>query len=454
MKTISKARLALLCGAASLGAGLTATPAMAQTSEVEALEARLKTLEAGMAELRAQLAAARSTSAADGVAPAAAPPAAAVPAAQPAKTTVQLSGFFKTHVSLSRLSDGALASTSAGNDFYVPATIPVGGGDESTAFRGDAKQTRIVVKASTPVAGHRLDGLLEVDFQSSPGAGNQRVTNAYSPALRRAFITFDNLLIGQEWTNFQYLPALPETTDYLGPSEGTVFARQAQVRYTMPLSQALTLSLSLENPAATVAVANSAAIVEHDTDRMPDLTGRLNLALGNAEFSLAGLAREVSIEAGSDDESAFGWGVSLAGKIALDQDKRHDLRFMVTRGEGIGRYVGLNLSPDAILLPGSTELETFPVTAGFAAVKIGWTDRLRSTVMASAQRIDYPDGPTFDGLVFSGLNKQAWSTSVNLFYSPVKQLDVGIELRHGERELVSGERGQLDRIEFAAKYGF
>ncbi|GAB5348522.1 DcaP family trimeric outer membrane transporter [Alteriqipengyuania sp. 357] len=452
MKTISKRRVALLCGVASLGTCLTATPAMAQTSDVEALEARLKTLEAGMAELRAQLAAARSASEADGAAsdPAhAAPAQRADPAAPPAKTSVELSGFFKTHVSLSRLSDGALASTSAGNDFYIPATIPVSGGDDSTSFRGDAKQTRIVVKANTPVAGHRLAGLLEVDFQSSPGVGTQRLTNAYNPALRRAFITFDNLLIGQEWTNFQYLPALPETTDYLGPSEGTVFARQAQVRYTAPLSQALTLSLALENPSATVAIADSAAIVEHDTDRMPDLTGRLNFALGGAEFSLAGLAREVSIEAGNDTQSAFGWGVSLAGKIALDQDRRHDLRFMVTRGEGIGRYVGLNLSPDAILLPGSTELETFPVTAGFAAVKFGWTDRLRSTLMASAQRIDYPDGP-----VFAGLNEQAWSASVNLFYSPVKQFDVGIELRHGERELVSGERGQLDRIEFAAKYGF
>ena len=42
----------------------------------------------------------------------------------------------------------------------------------------------------------------------------------------------------------------------------------------------------------------------------------------------------------------------------------------------------------------------------------------------------------------------------NLFWSPTKGFDLGIEYRHGERELVSGAAGQLDRMEFVAKYSF
>jgi hypothetical protein len=42
----------------------------------------------------------------------------------------------------------------------------------------------------------------------------------------------------------------------------------------------------------------------------------------------------------------------------------------------------------------------------------------------------------------------------NVFWSPVRNVDLGIELRHGERKLVSGAKGSLDRVEFAAKYSF
>jgi hypothetical protein len=37
---------------------------------------------------------------------------------------------------------------------------------------------------------------------------------------------------------------------------------------------------------------------------------------------------------------------------------------------------------------------------------------------------------------------------------PVKNFDLGFEMRHGERKMVSGAKGTLDRGEFAAKYSF
>lgn len=364
--------------------------------------------------------------------------------------SVTIGGFFRTYAAVTGYSDGALAANSSGHDFYIPGTIPVGGDSQRSSFRANAKQTRIVVKARTPLADDVVTGLLEIDFQSSPGSGNQRVVNAYNPALRRAFMSYNNLLIGQEWTNFQYLPALPETTDYLGPSEGTVFVRQAQLRYTRALGQAVSLSVAAENPSVTVSEIGSAAIGESDTDRLPDLTTRLTLALGASELSLAGLLRDMTVEAGAESATALGWGLSLAGKVPLDTRKRHDMRFMVTHGSGLGRYVGLNLAPDAVLVRNAgLRLEPIPLTAGFAALKLGWTGSLRSTFMVSAQKIDFPAD-----FAAPGANRTIWSASANLFYSPVAQVDFGFELRHGERELVSGETGVLNRAEFAAKYSF
>lgn len=53
-----------------------------------------------------------------------------------------------------------------------------------------------------------------------------------------------------------------------------------------------------------------------------------------------------------------------------------------------------------------------------------------------------------------GSNKAAWSVAANLFYSPATLLDLGLEVRHAEREVVGGETGSLDRLQFVVKQGF
>jgi outer membrane murein-binding lipoprotein Lpp len=489
---------ALLSGTAL--AGMVPTAAHAQTAREIELETRLKALEAAVQDLRGELNAARATaSAAPSSSPAASSPSPLSPSAgspaiaptevvssptapQPtapqsngpstatalagakptpatastdgfkvAGTTVKLNGFIKTYASVSRYSGGNIAPESVGRDFYYPSMTPVGGRNEGNSVEGHAKQTRLVLSTETPIAGHTLKGLVELDFQVVPGTqGNQRATNGYDLGLRRAFFVYDDWLFGQEWSNFQYTGALPETTDLIGPTEGTVFVRQPQIRYTRKLSDALSLSVAAENPETSSTSVASATIVENADDRLPDVTARLNYKTALGEFSLAGLARKLTIDTGALNESATGWGVSFAGKVPLDEAGRSDIRFMVTHGDGIGRYVGLNLAPDAVFVPlVGMRLQTPSLTAGFAALKLGWTDKLRSTFTGSVQGIDYPTGA-----VPLGASDSTWSASANLFYSPIKAVDLGVEFRHAERTLVDGEVGKMDRGEFAARYSF
>ena len=88
--------------------------------------------------------------------------------------------------------------------------------------------------------------------------------------------------------------------------------------------------------------------------------------------------------------------------------------------------------------------------SGYAAVKLGWTDSLRSTFMAGYHRAYYPSDFIVPGLA----DKAAYSLAGNLFWSPVEHLDLGIEYRHAQRNVVSGLKGQMDRLEMAAKYTF
>jgi len=477
--------------AALLGATALLSPMAAQaqrragpSAREAALEARLAKMEAELAELRTALQASRAQADAEGAATAAraaqladaakaavtkSDATAAKLAALEAKpapegmrsgnTTIKLTGFVKLVASSSHFANGTVATNSHGRDFYLPQAIPVGGAKGTADTDFSAKQTRLALNLASTVAGHRVLGYVETDFQVDPnaapaitGGGSQRTTNGYTLALRRAWLQVDRLLVGQEWTNFQYVGALPESTDYVGATEGTVFVRQPQVRYTAPLWKTATLSLAVENPESATATLGAPALVENGTDHLPDATVRLNLTGTLGELSLAGLVRQVRVEASGTGLSQTGYGVSAAGKLWLNTAKSADLRAMVTYGRDISRYVGLNFAPDAVLVPASGRLEHVQVLAGLVALRVPLAVQWRANLIGAYQQVDYASALPLASI--AAYNKRAFSIAGNLFTSPVKNVDLGIEFRHGERELVSGQRGRLDRVEFAAKYGF
>ncbi len=43
----------------------------------------------------------------------------------------------------------------------------------------------------------------------------------------KAYVSWNNWLAGQTWSNFQDVAALPDAVDFVGVTDGTVFVRQA-----------------------------------------------------------------------------------------------------------------------------------------------------------------------------------------------------------------------------------
>ncbi len=372
------------------------------------------------------------------------------------ETTFTWGGFAKLDVLYSRFSEGEVAQSTS-RDFYVPGTIPVsaGGGDAHDTMDFHAKETRLFVKFDTPVDGNKLGGYVEFDFisgQISPtingvatGGGNEIVTNAYNPALRRAYLTWNNWLFGQDWSTFQNLGAIPETLDFVAfPSEGTVFSRQPQIRYTSG-----GFSVALENGETTVLGVGATG-----DNRLPDLTMRYVFKAGAAELALAGLLRQLTIDnpeaagppaVSARDDNQFGGGLSFSGKLPLGTG---DLRFMFTGGEGIGRYIALGTASDAVA-DADGALEPISVLAGYVAYRHPWSPQWRSNLVLSHFSADNDVA-----LTGSGVTKQVQSVAVNLLYSPVTKVTFGVEYRHAEREVESGADGALDRLQFSAKYVF
>ena len=470
-----------------MAASALALPQAAQAAtKKDQLAERLSQLEAQIAELRAELAAAKSeSSAATSQATAAATTAAtaatradqatAKVAALEAKpqpegmkvgsSTIKLGGFLRVVGGSARYSEGEMTTNSLGRDFYLPQTIPIGNGPASRVSDISAKQSRLWMNIATDVAGHTVKGYVETDFQTTSGSGSQRTTNGYTLALRRAYVQFDKWTIGQDWSTFQYVGALPESTDFVGATEGTIFVRQPMVRYSRPLSKELTLHVAVENPESGTGVANKTsaaedqkafALVENGDDAMPDFVARLAYVPSGGELSLAALVRQVRVDDINTqnqrvfNDDAVGYGVSAAGKVWLNSAKSSDFRFMATYGRNIGRYVGLNFAPDAVRV-GNERLANVDVLAALAAARISLTPTVRVNLIGSYQDVDYGNLTTVQVGTF---NKRAWSVAGNVFFSPVKNIDLGVEVRHGERKLVNGAEGAVDKIEFAAKYSF
>ncbi|WP_295217736.1 DcaP family trimeric outer membrane transporter [uncultured Brevundimonas sp.] len=445
----------LMAGAAAVA--LMATPSLASAQDQAALEARIAQLEAQLNALKSEVVAARTQQAAQqqDIIRLETRPAAPVPVQQAAAPvapgegfrigdhTVKFGGFVKVDAYATRYSGGDPVNGDALREFHIPGSIPIGGADEDTATDFNARQTRFWLTTDGMVGGHKIGTRMEMDFQTLPGAGDQRTTSPANPALRRAFITIDNWLIGQEWTNFQNTAVLPESADFIGAAEGTVFARQVQVRYTRG-----PFSVSVENPETTVTPFGGGARIVADDSTLPDFTARYAVSRPWGDFQFAGLLRQLKYQnpATNIDSTATGWGLSASTKIKVGA--KDDLRLMVTGGEGIGRYVGLNFSNDAVL-NASGDLDAIGVVAGFAAYRHVWAPGWRSSLIWSAQKVD-------NDLAFTGLaaNRSAQSFHANLIWSPVTAFDVGAELMFADREIETGASGDMTRLILFAKYGF
>jgi hypothetical protein len=354
-----------------------------------------------------------------------------------------LTGFVKADALFTNTSDGEIPDSTVGRDFYVPSTIPIGGADESTDLNAHVKQSRVNFGTDTILeGGDKLSTRFEIDFFGSI-TGDQRISNTYAPVLRHAYVTWREWLVGQTWSNFMDVATLPEAVDFIGPTDGTTFVRQPQVRWTKG-----GFSISAENRETTIlpydALGVAGARIISDDGMMPDLTARYAWKGKWGHVALAGLVRELEHETATIDDSSWAGSLSLSGKFNIGRD---DIRWMALYGN-LGRYVGLNFATDAVL-DANGNIDSLDGYAGFIAYRHMWTDKLRSTFSYALQEYDY------DSILGnSSANKSSDSWTVNLFYSPLPKLDVGAEYRSATAERENGAEGDLDRFQLTTKYSF
>jgi len=261
-------------------------------------------------------------------------------------------------------------------------------------------------------------GFIELDLYGGSGnEGNEVISNSANPRIRHAFIKYKDVVAGQTWSTFMNTSALPETADFAGPTQGIVFIRQTQVRYTMGNFQ-----VSLENPYTWNGADNGA------NDDLPDVIARYNFKGDWGNVSVSGLARQLNIDS-NNTESAIGY--SVAGRIKTFG--KDDLRFQV-HGGNVGRYVGIGAAKDVV----NNEAEE--TTAYLITYRHFWTEDLRSTVAYANSEADISD-----------MESTQWS--VNLFTNLTKQLAMGFEVGNFSRDDArNGEGADSNYAQLSLKY--
>lgn len=332
------------------------------------------------------------------------------------------------------------------DSFYVPGATPI----SSSSTDGNtwdshftAQETRFWMSADkTFENGNKISGRIELDFYSlGATGGDERVSNSYAPRLRHAYLKYNNFTAGQTWSTFMHLHALPEGVDFAPLADGRAFVRQALVRWS-PTSE---ISLALENPSTTITPYGGGGRIVADDGLIPDAVVKWSPKVSWGSFSIAGMARQLSYNDNAKDTDTSAYGVSLGSKIKVGDD---DIRLGLIWGEGMGRYLGLNSSNDAVL-DADGELQTIQQVGGRIAYRHLWSPKLRSTVGYSVLTTDNPTS-----LQGTSVTASHWSSLVNLMYTVEPGFTVGAEYMYAERENETGATGDQSRVHFAAKYVF
>ena len=325
----------------------------------------------------------------------------------------------------------------------VPQRIGLNSDGAEGHFQADANQSRLGLSTVTELEdGSELKTVVEGDFFGGGLDGGQL-------RLRHAYGEWKGILAGQTWTNFPGFTGIYPTVDFRVPV-GTSNTRQAQLRYTTGnLSVALEEAGELGGKVVEYnATENSIADAKDAKDSMPDFTVRY-ASRGATSYHAAAVLRQLSVDSGTEDDSAFGWGVSFG--LAQEVTKALTLRASVVHGDGVGGYLNLNPGAPAYVING--DVETIEATGGTlaATLKMGPGAITLGTAIAKA---DWDDAVE-DGLTGAGkANEEFRSTHLNYIWSPVKKITFGVEAAYHERETWEGDRGNALRLQGMAQYAF
>ena len=362
---------------------------------------------------------------------------------QVGETTVGLYGYARLNMAYNFDRDAG----SANEGYFAEVAGSEDEGDVGDQFQMSATQSRIGFRTSTPVEGSTLDTVIEGDFWSY-NDDNSRFR------LRHAYGSWNGILAGQTWSNYNTFVAATPTLDFFSTagSYGGYGSRLAQLRYTIG-----GFSIAAEDPKAQLAenidgsLPEDASLPDNDdaVSSMPALSLRYEDSPGDFSYSIAGIARQLKYDTGSEKDTEMGYGAFAAGAY---QAGPVTLRAIVNTSEGANSYLylaGDYFNGADAYVDTNGKLQTLSGDGG--AVGLSYQISPQYSLNASHGYTDVDLGDTTVGGNAGRKNK---NTFLNLMWTPNERLMYGLEYGYFDTELADGREEDASRVMVAAQYSF
>lgn len=321
--------------------------------------------------------------------------------------------------------------------------INVGAAEANEAsghFGADARQSRIGVKVMSPEG---VKVVVEGDFRGTASTGNGDLR------LRHAYGEYNGWLMGRYWSNFTSFVGNTSQLEFDGkPGNAGLQSRAAQVRYTTG-----PLSVALEQPNSSVA--STAALTEKT--QTPAITARYESSIDSLNYSVAAIVRQVGYDTGAADESAIGAGAFVAAKLALNDT--FSVQGQVVVSNGTNGYLwrsGSNYYADDAYVDGNGDVETISGYGANLGVSMKTGSGSSVNVVYGMTELDLDDAvadSATSGITAADTESNS-SASINYQWSPVKNVNMGVQYAYLMVDKVNGDSGDASRIHFSAQYNF
>jgi len=251
----------------------------------------------------------------------------------------------------------------------------------------------------------------EFDFFDPSGATAFHLRHAY---VQVSDLLGNNLLVGQTYSPFTDVDALPSTVDFEGPNSAPII-QLPLLQYTVPMGKYWSLAVSAAKPQSDVTLPDTSAV---PIAKVPDLAFRLLYrdTLSGGHIQLGGLLRGLGYEDSTRESRVYGFGLQMSGVFRIGPKKgdyRDNVQFGGVYGHGVGRYIndiaglGLDGAKDS-----NGSLKALPTYGGYIGVQHFWSKVWYSEASIGWLRLENTASQT--GQAF----RQSRYASVNLTYDP------------------------------------
>lgn len=325
---------------------------------------------------------------------------------------------------------------------FTTYDIPVPGGPTQRSRLGaDVSHTTIFLK----LVRHTRLGILNAYIQTNFSGDN----GGYGLKLKQAYVSLGNATLGLTNSTFTDPSAGVPTIDYQGPS-GQVGVKNILLRYRLDFARDWTVAVSAEMPKATIT-----PLDDHQQQleqSLPDIPVYLQYSWGGGSHVRAsGLFRSLSYRDLVDGRNCrkAGYGVQLSGIIEVK--KFAEIYYQGAYGRGIAHYVN-DLDGTGYDLIGSASHPGSMVAPRTVSVVGGARFNITPDLFISSS---YSFNRLYDQ---RQLGPDAYLRAnyvvANAFYTPISDLQIGLEYLHGTRKNVDHQSNTANRIEVMLKYSF